>query len=158
MIRYALTCSRGHEFEAWFSSSRDFDVQRRAALVECPVCGDADVSKQLMSPAIGSGGRDGGEAAATGAKRHSARERSASPLHDPTARMMRQFARELHAAVREQADYVGPRFPEEARKRHADGKTGGRPIWGEASPEEARKLREEGLDITPLPPLPDDKN
>ncbi len=74
------------------------------------------------------------------------------------ALLMRQFVREMHAMVREHAEYVGPRFAEEARRRHAGGVAEEKPIWGEATAEDARELREEGIDVVPLPPLPDEKN
>ena len=150
MIRYDLTCGNGHAFQAWFSSSGAFERQQAAALVSCPVCGDCRVERQIMTPAIPakSGRKDEAEAQVSPSGDDAARH----------ARLMRQFVRQLHAVVREHAEYVGPRFAEEARRRHAEGSAEGRPIWGEATVEDARELREEGIDVVPLPPLPDDRN
>ncbi len=151
MIRYGLRCSRGHDFDAWFSGSGAFEKQRAAGLVECPVCGDVRVEKRLMRPAI-----------PARANRQAQEGECASRREEMTgedARRLRRMVRRLHALVRERAEYVGRDFPQEARRRHAAGEAGGeRPVWGEASPEEARELVEEGIDILPLPPLPDKKN
>ncbi len=162
MIRYELICARGHGFSAWFSSSEAFEEQRRRGLVECPLCGEHRVEKQIMTPAIPSRAGKGTEepvregAAAQGPAQASP---AATAQGNDTARMMRQAIREMHALVRERADYVGERFAQEARRRHAgEGREAERPIWGEASAEEARELREEGIDVMPLPPLPDEKN
>jgi len=152
MIRYDLICGNGHAFRAWFSSSETFERQREEGLVGCPVCGDTRVERQIAAPAIPSKGDRGGEESP---------KSSSDPAADDAARharLMRQFVREMHAMVRERAEYVGPRFAEEARRRHAEGATEGRPIWGEATAEDARELREEGIDVMPLPPLPDDRN
>ncbi len=154
MIRYDLICGNGHAFRAWFSSSGAFERQQAEGLVSCPVCGDTRVERQIATPAIPAKGnrkedgparpQDSGPAAGDDAARH--------------ARVMRQFVREVHAMVRERAEYVGTRFAEEARRRHAEGAAEERPIWGEATAEDARELREEGIDVVPLPPLPDDRN
>lgn len=136
MIRYDLVCVEGHLFDAWFSDSASFDEQVKAGLVACPVCGSTRVEKQLMAPAV-------------------ATTRSTPNLSEETARL-RAMVRALHEHVRREADYVGRRFPEEARKRAE--KEDARPIWGEASGEEVRALREEGIEVLPLPPLPEKKN
>ncbi len=151
MIRYDLVCENGHAFRAWFSSSEAFERQQKEGLVSCPACGSVRVERQVAAPAIPvKGNRKGGE------------EASVSPSSGDEAarhaRLMRQFVREVHAMVRERAEYVGPRFAEEARRRHAEGGSEDRPIWGEATTEDARELREEGIDVMPLPPLPDEKN
>ena len=163
MIRYDLRCSRGHGFDAWFSDSAAFERQQRDGLVACPVCGDTGVRRQLARPRIPAKAnrrpRENDAAGDAEAPRPTARPAPATgPADDGPARAMRQFVRELHALVRERAEYVGPRFAEEARRRHAEGTAGDNPIWGEASAEEARALREEGIDVVPLPPSPDDKN
>ncbi len=154
MIRYDLICGNGHAFRAWFSSSGAFEHQQAAALVSCPVCGDTRVERQIATPAIPvKGNRKGDESV-------QARPSGSADGDDAArhARLMRQFVREVHALVREHAEYVGPRFTEEARRRHAEGTAADRPIWGEATMEDARELREEGIDVLPLPPLPDKRN
>ncbi len=154
MIRYDLVCGNGHAFRAWFSSSEAFEHQREEGLVSCPVCGDSRVERQITAPAIpAKGNRRKDEALQVSS--------SASPAGDDAAqhaRLMRQFVREVHAMVRERAEYVGQRFVEEARRRHSEGAVQDQPIWGEATAEDARELREEGIDVVPLPPLPDDRN
>ena len=162
MIRYELICACGHGFSAWFSSSASFEEQRRRGLVECPLCGGAQVEKQIMTPAIPSRAAKGAASPEDAPAQEAARPAPEPPTGGgEAARMMRQAIREMHALVRERADYVGERFVSEARRRHARGeaaKEGARPIWGEASAEEARELRKEGIDVMPLPPLPDEKN
>ena len=143
MIRYDLICAKGHTFDAWFSDSAGYERQAEAGLVECPVCGSTDVQKQLMAPALASSARRDAEPA------------QGSPL-DEQARAARQLLRRLHEHVRQHADYVGRAFPEEARKRATE--EDARPIWGEASGKDVRELAEEGIEVLPLPPLPDEKN
>ncbi len=154
MIRYDLICGNGHAFRAWFSSSDAFERQQAAALVSCPVCGDTRVERQITTPAIPAKGNRKEDDPAH------ARVSSSDSGDDAArhARLMRQFVREIHAMVRERAEYVGTQFAEEARRRHADGTAQQRPIWGKATAEDARELREEGIDVVPLPPLPDEGN
>jgi hypothetical protein len=128
MIRYKLTCQNGDDFEAWFRSSADFDVQADSKLIGCPVCGDCDVRKAPMAPAIVRGKSEPSEA-------------------PPTPMVM---AERLAAHVRDHFDYVGDRFPAEARAIHS-GDADDRPIWGEASADEARAMAEEGIPVAPLP-------
>jgi hypothetical protein len=165
MIRYDLTCARGHEFDAWFSDSASFEEQQEKGLVACPVCGDTRVRRQLARPGIPMKGNRRPSSSVPSERPASTPTAPATrgaegqlPLSEGEARVLRQFVRELHAFVREKAEYVGSRFPEEARRRHEAGKAGERPIWGEATAEEARSLREEGIEVLPLPPLPDKKN
>mgnify|MGYP001811169700 CR=1 FL=1 len=138
MIRYALHCDHGHEFEAWFGASTDWDDQSARGLVECPACGSRQVSKQIMAPAV------------AGTKRRSA--------PDPGAirSMMMQAAREVRSHVEANFDYVGDAFAREARAIH-DGKAEARGIYGEASPTEVKKLVEDGVNVAPLPPAPPKK-
>jgi hypothetical protein len=136
MIRYALTCEHAHDFEAWFGSSSDYDDQAGRGLVECPVCGSSAVAKQIMAPAV------------AGTKR------SASP--DVAARMqtmMMEAAREVRAHVEQNFDYVGDAFAREARDIH-EGRSEKREIYGEATPAEVKKLKDDGVPCAPLPALP----
>jgi hypothetical protein len=139
MIRYALVCGRGHSFEAWFGSSRVYDEQAEAHAVACPDCGSTEVSKAPMAPYV-------------------AKPRSEPPDPKPAERrksyaMLRQIREEMTA----NSDYVGEKFPEEARKIHFD-EVPPRSIHGEATLEEAKALTEEGIAVRPLPPLPEDEN
>lgn len=156
MIRYALRCERDHTFESWFQSSSAFDQQVKRKLVTCPVCDSAKIEKAIMAPRIvGKKGR-----ASTPPAPAQAPE---APRPDPTPLMMAQEG-ELRAKLKElrdhiikNADNVGDRFANEARKMHY-GEIEHRPIYGEASPDEARTLIDEGIDVSPLPVLPEDRN
>ncbi len=160
MIHYNLRCERGHAFESWFQSSAAYESQEKRKLVNCPVCGSAKVERAIMAPRIVSKkGRDKAEPAPVAA----APADSAAPAATPTPLLMAQ-ERELRAKLKElrdhivkNADNVGERFPNEARKMHY-GDIEHRPIYGEASPDEARALIEEGVEVSPLPVLPDDRN
>lgn len=137
MIRYALHCDAGHEFEAWFGASSDWDEQSARGLVSCPTCGSTGVAKQIMAPAV------------TGTKR--------AERPDPKAlrTMMMRAAREVRSHVEANFDYVGDAFAREARDIH-EGRSEKREIYGEATPAEVRKLKEDGVPVAPLPPEPTD--
>jgi hypothetical protein len=160
MIRYQLKCDRRHEFEAWFSSSAAYDRQAKRGQVSCPKCGSANVQKAMMAPSI--------------AKRTKRRKSEKAPEAQPaqtqapppaTADTHRLAAhgdllgamRKLRAEIEAKSEYVGQRFPEEARKIHYE-ETPARGIHGEATSDEARALIEEGIEFYPLPVLPEDQN
>ena len=152
MIRYTLRCEQSHSFESWFQDSAAYDSQVKRKLVTCPVCGSAKVEKAIMAPRIVS--KKGREKAPVPAE---------APANEPTSLMMAQ-ERELRAKIKElrdhivkSADNVGARFPNEARAMHYGDKEH-RPIYGEASAEEARALIDEGVEVSPLPTLPEDRN
>jgi len=138
MIRYALQCENEHGFEAWFSTSSDYDAQAAAGLVECPACGSRAVSKQIMAPAVSG-----------------TRKSSPAPDLAKMQSMMMQAAREVRGHVERNFDYVGDAFAREARDIH-EGRSEKREIYGEATPAEVRKLREDGVPCAPLPPAPPD--
>jgi hypothetical protein len=154
MIRYALVCAKGHSFESWFQNSAAYDKQAKRALVTCPVCGTAKVEKEIMSPRL-SGSRKRQEAPAPSSDTSS--ETTPVAMVSPQERELRKKLKELRQHLTQNADYVGPKFPEEARKMHY-GEIDHRSIYGEASPEEASKLLEEGVEFHPLPVLPDERN
>jgi hypothetical protein len=159
MIRYSLRCQRGHPFESWFQSSSAYDSQLKRKLVTCPACGSAKIEKAIMAPQIvGKKGRDRTEPVPPALPAE-----VTPPAFTPMPLLMAQ-ERELRAKLKElrdhivkNADNVGERFPNEARKMHY-GDIEHRPIYGEASPDEARALIEEGVEVSPLPVLPDDRN
>ena len=160
MIRYALHCDRNHEFESWFQSSSAYDSQVKRKLVTCPICGSAKVDKAIMAPRIvGKKGRGPAapppEPAATPAPE--AAPSGSTSLLMAQERELRAKLKELRDHIVKNADDVGERFPTEARKMHY-GETEHRPIYGEASIEEARELIEEGIEVAPIPVLPDDRN
>jgi len=164
MIRYALHCRNGHDFESWFPNSAAFDKQAKRGLVECPVCGSAKVEKAIMAPRLGrSDDAPRPDAAAPVPTPIPVAPPAASqPMTpvmalSPRERELRQKLKELRDHVTKNSHYVGGQFAEEARKIHY-GETEHRSIYGEASPDEAKELHDEGIEFHPLPVLPDDKN
>jgi len=140
MIRYALACDAGHQFEGWFSASADYDDQASRGLLTCPVCDTHEVRKQIMAPAVaGTTRRDVAE--------HPAAMRA----------MMMEAMTRVRAHVEDNFDYVGDRFATEARAIH-EGKSEERGIYGEASPAEVKSLVEDGVPVAPLPPAPPKKS
>jgi hypothetical protein len=162
MIRYSLRCERGHAFESWFQSSSVYESQEKRKLVNCPACGSTKVERAIMAPQIVSKrGRD--IAAPTSAPAPAAAPATdvaaqpSTPLLMAQERELRAKLKELRDHIVKNADNVGERFPNEARKMHY-GDIEHRPIYGEASPDEARSLIEEGVEVSPLPVLPEDRN
>jgi hypothetical protein len=156
MIRYNLRCERGHAFESWFQSSQAYETQEKRKLVNCPSCGSAKVERAIMAPQIVSKkSRDRAVPAPAAATETTTP--ASTPLMMAQERELRAKLRELRDHIVKNADNVGERFPNEARKMHY-GDIEHRPIYGEASPEEARSLIDEGVEVSPLPVLPDDRN
>ena len=147
MIRYDLICDQGHGFDGWFRDSSAYDAQAESGLVSCTVCGSVKVEKQLMAPGI---------PAKSNRKPDMPQKMVAGPV-DPRMQMMMQLMREVRKSVEENAEYVGDRFADEARKIHyAEAEKRG--IYGEATADEAKSLIEEGIEVHPLPRLPEDGN
>jgi hypothetical protein len=161
MIRYALACDKGHVFESWFQNSAAYDTQVKAALITCPVCNSAKVEKTLMAPGVvGAKKRAGAPAASPSSPRPAADTAdTATPvaMMSPQEQEFRKKLKELRDHLTKNADYVGQKFPEEARKMHY-GDIEHRSIYGEASPDQAKELHEEGIEFHPLPVLPDERN
>jgi hypothetical protein len=159
MIRYDLRCEHGHAFDSWFQSSSAYDSQVKRKLVTCPVCDSAKIEKAIMAPQIVS--RKGREkpvpAPVAEAPVADSTPSESTPLLMAQERELRAKLRELRDHIVKNADNVGERFPNEARKMHY-GDIEHRPIYGEASPEEAKALIDEGVEVSPLPVLPDDRN
>jgi hypothetical protein len=156
MIHYNLRCEKGHAFESWFQSSAAYESQEKRKLVSCPACGSVKVERAIMAPQIVT--RKGREAPApvpTAPAEATASE--TTPLLMSQELELRTKLKELRDHIVKNADNVGERFPNEARKMHY-GDIEHRPIYGEASPEEARSLIDEGVEVSPLPVLPDDRN
>jgi hypothetical protein len=156
MIRYNLRCEQGHVFESWFQSSSVYETQEKRKLVNCPSCGSAKVERAIMAPQIVSKKARETAASAPAASTDVTAPASTS-LMMAQERELRAKLKELRDHIVKNADNVGERFPNEARKMHY-GDIEHRPIYGEASPEEARSLIEEGVEVSPLPVLPDDRN
>ena len=156
MIHYNLRCARGHAFESWFQSSSAYETQEKRKQVNCPVCGSAEVERAIMAPQIVS--KKGREVAvAAPAPAAEVATPASTPLLMAQERELRTKLKELRDHIVKSADNVGERFPVEARKMHY-GDIEHRPIYGEASPDEARSLIDEGVEVSPLPVLPDDRN
>jgi hypothetical protein len=156
MIRYALQCERGHAFESWFQNSSAYESQVKRKLVSCPACGSAKVEKAIMAPRI-VGKKAANPENPPAAPADVAAAPGSTPLLMAQERELRAKLKELRDHIVKSADNVGERFPNEARKMHY-GDIEHRPIYGEASPDEARALIDEGVEVTPLPVLPDDRN
>ena len=135
MIKYRLICGADHEFEGWFRDSADYDFQAGNGLLDCPSCGSGEIRKAVMAPAVAR--KDHARAG---------RNQRLAAIHEDMARAVAR-AREY---VEKNFDYVGEKFPEEARKIHY-GETEDRGIYGEASGKEVRELLDEGVQIAPLP-------
>ena len=146
MIRYALKCTDDHSFESWFQSAEAFEKLHAAGLVACPVCGSAEVEKAIMAPRV----RPSRSKAAV----------PAAPADKPTLTEPMSAAEQaltrLRREVEKTSDYVGLSFAAEARKMH-DGEVPHRSIYGEAKPDEAKKLIEDGVPVAPLPFIPNRK-
>ncbi|WP_298378297.1 DUF1178 family protein [uncultured Bradyrhizobium sp.] len=156
MIRYTLRCERGHQFESWFQSSAAYESQERRHLIDCPACGSDKIERAIMAPQIVSKkGRERAQPAPAAPVEATPTE--STSLMMAQERELRSKLKELRDHIVKNADNVGDRFPNEARKMHY-GDIEHRPIYGEASPEEARALIDEGVEVSPLPTLPEDRN
>jgi hypothetical protein len=147
MIRYDLACDAGHPFNAWFRSSSDYDSQAERGLLSCPVCGSEAVAKTLMAPAVATRERKTDVAPVT----------SDIALAGAGDHRLREMLREIKRHVTATSEDVGERFPEVARKMHAE-EIESRAIRGRATADEAKALIEEGIAVQPLPVFPDDVN
>jgi len=139
MIKYALACQAGHGFEGWFGDSADYDDQAARGLLSCPVCGSAEVRKQIMAPAV-----------------RGTKAQSAPAVQPQMQQMMMEALGAVRAHVEAHFDYVGDSFATEARAIH-EGRSEERGIYGEATPTQARALIEDGIQVAPLPPAPPKK-
>jgi len=152
MIHYQLRCSDGHAFDGWFKDSAGFDQQAQAGLLSCPMCGDAQVARALMTPSVGRKRTDVVLDNAT-----------AKPVSPPTVDVgaspavmpdqMRAVLQRIRTEVEAKCDYVGGGFAEEARRIHT-GDSPARAIYGETSPEQAERLADDGIEITRIPWVP----
>ncbi|CAN7701493.1 DUF1178 family protein [Mesorhizobium caraganae] len=141
MIRFALICEHEHEFEGWFRSNDDFDTQKKRGFVDCPNCGSHKVQKALMAPAVSTARKQ---------------ETIALAMGEAQKQALAQL-KAMAEKVRENADYVGDKFAEEARKIHF-GESDPRGIYGEATLDEAKSLAEDGVEFMPIPSFPDERN
>jgi hypothetical protein len=163
MIRYALICAKGHDFESWFQNSAAYDKQRKRKLVECPVCGDVKIEKAIMAPRVAGTKKRNKPSSPVPMPVSDAPAASAEEIKAPVAMVspqeqeFRTKLKELREHLTKNSDYVGQKFPEEARKMHY-GEQEHRSIYGEASLQDAKEMHDEGIEFHPLPVLPDDRN
>lgn len=164
MIRYQMACDHGHSFEGWFRGSADFDAQLEQRSIVCPACGSHEVAKQLMTPSVST-------ARAREARRNTADEPAATSrpvsdapapqtqvaVADPRMGELVEAMRKIRKHVVENSENVGKRFAEEARAMHF-GEKAMRGIYGEATAEDTSALLEDGIEVYPLPVLPEDRN
>lgn len=164
MIRYDLKCADGHGFEAWFRNSAAFDTQAAAGAVSCPTCGSKAVEKAIMAPRIGKAAsapvseaeqpEQGSGAAAS--KSPPTDKNVPAPASDNTSSTMaisgqlREALHEMKRFVEANAENVGDKFADEARKIH-NGDAEERNIYGETTPDEAEALEEEGVPFGRIP-------
>lgn len=140
MIQYSLKCENDHSFDSWFQSSAAFDKLHSAGMVACPICASSDVKKQIMAPRVATSRKKTEEPAADAPK----------PSLTEPAHPAEQALKELKEQIEKNSTYVGDQFATEARAMHL-GDAPERQIHGEAKPEEAKKLIEDGVPVTPLP-------
>lgn len=131
MILFELRCATEHHFEAWFRDGATYDRQAAGGEITCPVCGDTRIEKALMAP-------------------HLAKGRGAALDAQEAVGELRKVLVGLKRQVQASCDYVGEKFPDEARKIHY-GDAEARPIYGEATHEEAQELEEEGVAVARIP-------
>ena len=162
MIRYALACDTGHEFESWFPGSEAYEAQAARGLVACPFCDSVKIAKQIMAPSVAR--KD--NASALPAPLPTAVPELATPpapapqpmaVFSEREKEFRSMLKAFREHVTKNADYVGVSFADEARKMHY-GEIEHRSIYGEANLAEAKELIDEGIEVHPLPVAPDDRN
>jgi hypothetical protein len=163
VIRYTLVCDKSHEFESWFQDSAAYEKQAKRKLVSCPLCGSVKVEKAIMAPRLARKDKSTSISMPVENEAPAAPASAPAPPSAPVA-MMSPQEKEFRAKLKElrdhliaNADNVGKKFPEVARKMHY-GEIEHRSIYGEASPEDAKELSEEGIEFHPLPVLPDERN
>ena len=141
MISYSLVCDRSHKFDAWFKSAEAYDEQAGRGIVTCPICNSGKVGKGLMAPSVSRANSD----------------KVSVSIGHPQQNQLREALRALRNKVTAEADYVGDKFADEARKIHFK-EIDARGIYGEATREEVASLVEEGVDFMPLPSIPEEHN
>jgi hypothetical protein len=152
MIHYQLRCSQDHEFDGWFKDSAAFEKQAGRGLVECPECGNTKVERALMAPALPKKGRAGppvAEPTSPPPASPPAPKATAGPMPAQAFAMLQR----MRSEVEKNCDYVGGQFADEARKIHR-GESEKRGIYGEATPEQAEALAEDGIEVSQIPWVP----
>ena len=133
MIKYNLKCKNKHEFESWFSSSKEFEKLKSKKIIECTFCGTKNVQKSIMSPSVISKEKKG--------------------KNIKSSRYIKKIRKDLlkmRSFIEKNFKYVGDNLPQEVRNIYYD-KSKNKNIYGKATPEEAEELREEGIELTTIP-------
>jgi hypothetical protein len=159
VIRYHLVCDKRHAFESWFPGSAAYERQEKRKLIECPLCGSTKVERAIMAPSIARKDKSSTPIEAPAEVPAPAAVEAPTPVAmiSPQEREFRKKLKELRDHLTSNADNVGKKFPEVARKMHY-GEIEHRSIYGEASPKDAKELHEEGIEFHPLPVLPEERN
>ena len=175
MIRYRLACGKGHEFDAWFASSTAYEAQEAEGLLNCPHCANTDVARAIMAPRVSTSRHRPDqvptetteatpatdETPTGGPATPVATDSTTAPRGDsPEAQRLKVLMREMRTLrdqILETSEDIGPRFAQEVRRIHEEGAPD-RAIHGQATAEEVRELAEDGIDVLPIPRLPDDLN
>lgn len=152
MIKFSLKCDRDHRFESWFQSADAFDRLSAGGLLSCTICGSHDIDKALMAPRV-QASRETDSAPGAETAPAQTTETPPSPPPSEIAKALKEFRKHVEST----SEYVGGNFVAQARDMH-DGLAPHRPIYGEAKPEEARKLAEDGVPVAPLPFVPSRKS
>ena len=148
MIVFNLQCHKGHGFESWFKDGAAFERQSKRKLVECPSCGSVKVEKALMAPRL-SGTKKSRKNAVAAVPAQAVAAMGSDPAVAKAVELQKELAK-LRAHVEKNFEHVGDKFAEEARKIHY-GETEHRDIYGEATPDEAKELAEEGVEVARIP-------
>ena len=142
MIQYSLKCENDHSFDSWFASADAYDKLADNGMVSCAVCSSTKVGKAIMAPRV---------------RTTKGKEAPAAPTLPTEKSTAEQAMAEMRAQVEQNSEYVGTNFATEARSMHL-GDAPERAIYGEAKPEEAKSLIEDGIPVTPLPFMPTRKS
>ena len=137
MIKYNLKCKNKHEFESWFSDSKEFEKLLKKKLIECAFCKTKSIKKSIMSPRIV--------------------HKKKVNFPSKEIRQMKKDLLKLRKFVEKNFDYVGDNFPREVRKVYYDKKRN-KNIYGIASPKETEELKEEGIDLATIPWIDNKEN
>jgi hypothetical protein len=157
VIRYNLVCDKQHEFESWFQDSAAYEKQAKRRLVSCPLCGSSKVEKAIMAPRLAR--KDKSTSISVPVENETPAASATAPVAivSPQEKEFRAKLKALRDHLIANSDNVGKKFPEVARKMHY-GEIEHRSIYGEASPQDAKELSEEGIEFHPLPVLPEERN
>ena len=140
MIKYNLKCKRKHEFESWFSDSKEFEKLKSKKMIECIFCRTKSVEKSIMAPSV--------------------LNQEQKQKNQKSIKYIKKIQKDLlkmQNFVEKNFEYVGNNFPREVRNVYYD-KRKNKNIYGKATPEETQELEEEGIELTTIPWIDNKKN